>query len=268
MTVSEDAPVETINAHGASPVVLVCDHASRRLPERYGTMALSAEVLASHVAWDPGAMAVSRLMVDRLDAPLVASTVSRLVIDCNRALDAPDLIWTLSESVRIPANEDLGAQERAHRIETVHSPFHAAIDALLDRRSRQETILVCLHSFTPVYRGQARPWPAGLIHGRDARFTEAVHEALSAAAPGLDIGWNEPYAASDGVTYTLERHGDARGLPAVMVEIRNDEIADAAGVALWAERLAAALLAARGQFFGHGHKDGGREEGEKEPNHA
>jgi predicted N-formylglutamate amidohydrolase len=240
-TVPDTVATRTVNPGGRSPFVLICDHASNHLPERYGDMGLSAQVLESHVAWDPGALAISEALAAMLDAPLVASTVSRLVIDCNRALDAADLIWTLSEYTAIPANRNLPPEERAFRIEAVYAPFHAAIDALIDSRAGRETVLVCVHSFTPVYFGSPRPWPVGLIHGRDPRFTAAVHGALSAGAPGLDIGWNRPYAAIDGVTLTLERHGDARGLEATMIEIRNDEIADEAGVALWARRLADAL---------------------------
>lgn len=244
MTVSDEETTRTVNAGGRSPFVLVCDHASNRLPARYGDMGLSAEVLDSHVAWDPGALAVSEAMAAQLDAPLVLSTVSRLVIDCNRDLDAADLFWTLSEYTPIPANENLSPEERAYRIATVHAPFHDAIDALIDSRAGRETILVCMHSFTPVFLGKARPWPVGLIHGRDPRFTAALRMALAAGAPDLDIGWNQPYAALNGVTLTLEKHGDARGLASTMIEIRNDEIADAAGVALWAQRLADGLTAA------------------------
>lgn len=256
MTVSDTETTQTINAGGRSPFLLVCDHASNRLPARYGDLGLSADVLESHVAWDPGALAVSERMAELLDAPLVASTVSRLVIDCNRDLDAADLFWTLSEYTPIPANENLSPQERAYRIATVHAPFHDAIDALIDSRAGRETILVCMHSFTPVFLGVARPWPVGLIHGRDPRLTAALRMALAAGAPDLDIGWNQPYAALNGVTLTLEKHGDARGLAATMIEIRNDEIAEATGVALWANRLAGALTQA---YATGAWRDGARE---------
>ncbi len=239
--------MEVTNANGSSPFVIVCDHASNRIPERYGDMGLSPVERASHIAWDPGALAVSRALSTMTDAPLVASTVSRLIIDCNRDLDAPDLIWTLSEATRIEANEDLAEEERAYRIEHFHRPFHDAIDALLDARrdAGREMVLICMHSFTPVYLGVARPWPIGLIHAHDDRLTVALGAALLAESPGLNVGWNEPYAALNGVTLTLEKHGDARGLPATMIEIRNDEILEPEGVTLWAGRLAHGLEAAR-----------------------
>ena len=235
------------NARGASPFVVVCDHASNRLPEKYGDLGLSQLERVSHIAWDPGALAVSRALSEKLDAPLVQSTVSRLVIDCNRDLTAPDLIWTLSEATRIAANENLAAEERSFRIDHFHRPYHASIETLLEarRHAGQETILVCVHSFTPVYYGIPRPWPIGLIHGVDQRYTQALYEALKADDCELNVGWNEPYAALNGVTLTLEKHGDGRGLEATMIEIRHDEILEPTGVAKWSSRLAHCLQTAR-----------------------
>ena len=240
-------PVMTINAEGQSPFVLVCDHASNRIPHRHGDLGLTLSQRLMHIAWDPGALSVSHGLVELLDAPLVHSTVSRLIIDCNRDTTSPELIWTLSEDTVIAANIGLTHEERQRRIEDYHTPFHAAIEALLDRRKArgQETILIAMHSFTPVYLGVARPWPIGLIHGIDTGYTKAVFDALKAEEPSLDVGWNQPYAALNGVTLTLEKHGDGRALDACMIEIRNDEILEPAGVARWANRLARCLEAAR-----------------------
>ncbi|MET3926839.1 N-formylglutamate amidohydrolase [Devosia sp. 2618] len=245
--VSGQNSVLVSNARGRSPFVIVCDHASNRIPAKYGDLGLTATERLSHIAWDPGALAVSRALSDSLDAPLVQSTVSRIVIDCNRELDAPDLIWTLSESTRIAANENLDAAERQYRIDHFHRPYHASIETLLEarRHAGQETVLVCLHSFTPVYHGVARPWPIGLIHGVDTGYTKALFDALKADDPTLNVGWNEPYAALNGVTLTLEKHGDGRGLEATMIEIRHDEILEPTGVTLWADRLARCLQTAR-----------------------
>jgi Predicted N-formylglutamate amidohydrolase len=246
MSEAGEQAVLVTNAQGTSPFVLVCDHASRRIPERYGDMGLSEAERVSHIAWDPGALDVCQALREMLDAPLVESTVSRLVIDANRDPAAANLIWTLSEATRIAANEGLSLEERQFRIETYHRPYHEAIDAVLDARKAagQDTVLVCVHSFTPVFLGQARPWPIGVIHGKDVHFTRALRDALAADEPSLNIGWNEPYAALNGVTLTLEQHGDARGLPATMIEIRNNEISTPSGVTLWADRLAKALHAA------------------------
>lgn len=237
----------TVNAGGASPFVLVCDHASNRIPAAYRNLGLSPVQRLMHIAWDPGALAVALRLTDLLDAPLIYSTVSRLVIDCNRAADAPDLVPALSERTEIPANAALSATERAQRLEAYHRPFHDAIDTALEARAAagQETVLVTIHSFTPVYKDVARPWPIGLIPGLDPAFSNALRDALAAEAPALNIGWNEPYSARNGVTYTLEHHGDRRGLPATMIEIRNDEILEPAGVEAWAARLARCLGVAR-----------------------
>ncbi len=227
--------------------MLVCDHASNRIPSKYGSLGLSQIERVSHIAWDPGALAVSRALSEKLDAPLVQSTVSRLIIDCNRDLDAPDLIWTMSEATRIAANENVHLDERTFRINHYHRPYHASIETLLEarRHAGMETILVCMHSFTPVYHGVPRPWPIGLIHGLDQRYTRALYDALKTDDPDLNVGWNEPYAALNGVTLTLEKHGDGRGLDATMIEIRHDEILEPAGVAMWSNRLAHCLQTAR-----------------------
>jgi predicted N-formylglutamate amidohydrolase len=245
--VSGQKAVLVSNARGRSPFVIVCDHASNRIPAKYGDLGLTPSQRLTHIAWDPGALAVSHALSDLLDAPLVQSTVSRLIIDCNRELDAPDLIWTLSESTHIAANENLDPAERQYRIDHFHRPYHASIETLLEarRHAGRETILVCMHSFTPVYNGVARPWPIGLIHGVDTGYTKALFDALKAEDPSLNVGWNEPYAALNGVTLTLEKHGDGRGLDATMIEIRNDEILEPAGVTLWSTRLARCLETAR-----------------------
>jgi predicted N-formylglutamate amidohydrolase len=241
-------PVLVFNAAGRAPFVLACDHASNRFPDRYGDLGLTALQRLMHVAWDPGALAVALQLSELLDAPLIASTVSRLVIDCNRDHDASDLIPTVSERTDIPGNKGIGSNERAERIGAYHAPFHAALQDVLDRRKSAgiETILVTVHSFTPVYKDVPRPWPIGLIHARDERFTAAFRDALARDDAGLNIGWNEPYSALNGVTYTLEHHGDGRGLEATMIEIRHDEILEPEGVRLWAARLARCLTAAHG----------------------
>ncbi len=239
-------PVTVFNAHGQGPYVLACDHASNRIPAEYAALGLSPSQQLMHIAWDPGALEVALKLSAALDAPLVASTVSRLVIDCNRHHTAPDLIPTLSERTEIPGNRDVSADERQHRIANYHTPFHAALERVLDARksSGQRSVLATVHSFTPVYKDVARPWPIGLIHGADLRLTERLRDALIADAPGMNVGWNEPYSARNGVTYTLEHHGDERGLDCTMIEIRNDEILTPEGIALWSERLSRCLAAA------------------------
>jgi predicted N-formylglutamate amidohydrolase len=239
--------VLTVNRDGQSPFVLACDHASNRIPEEYGSLGLTPQQRLMHIAWDPGALAAALELSALLDAPLIQSTVCRLVIDCNRAPDKHDLIPTVSERTDIAANVGVSDEERQKRIANYHAPFHAAIDATLSERQAtgRETILVTVHSFVPAYKGVPRPWPIGLIHGTDPTFTAALREALLDDDADLNVGWNEPYSAMNGVTYTLEHHGDGRGLDATMIEIRHDEILEHAGVVLWADRLASCLEQAR-----------------------
>lgn len=241
-------PVVVVNAAGRGPFVLACDHASNRIPQEYKALGLSPAERLMHIAWDPGAYEVSLRLSEALDAPLVASTVSRLVIDCNRWHTAPDLIPVLSERTEVPGNRDLDQEERQRRIARYHDPFHAALRDVLDgrRAAGLPTVLVTVHSFTPVYKDVPRPWPIGLIHGQKLAMSEALRDALKLYDGTLNVGWNQPYSAQSGVTYTLEHHGDGRQLDCTMIEIRNDEITTPAGVALWSDRLARCLAAAQG----------------------
>lgn len=236
------SPVHVENPDGAGRFVIVCDHAANTLPPRYAGLGLPAEALIAHIAWDPGALPVSRHLAAILDAPLLWPDASRLIVDCNRALDAPDLIPTQGEGRPVPGNRDLDPAERQYRIASIHAPYHAAIDDLLDRRGAAglASAVVAVHSFTPVFHGRARPWEIGVLFDEDQRLSRPILAALGADA-ALTVGVNQPYAPSDGVYYTLARHAGSRGLPAVMIELRNDVIADAAGQAAWADRLGAIL---------------------------
>lgn len=234
-------PVAIENAGGAGPFVILCDHASNDFPPEFGSLGLAPAERAAHIAWDPGALAVSRHLARVLDAVLVRATVSRLVIDCNRPLDAPDLIAAMSEETTIPGNVAFTDAERRHRIAAIHAPYHDAIDRLIGERlaAGRETALLAVHSFTPVFRGTARPWQVGIVFDRDRRIADGLIDGLK--ADGVCVGVNEPYSPADRVYYTLTRHADRRGLPAVMIEIRNDLIGSEAEQADWAERIGAHL---------------------------
>ena len=235
------APAAVENAAGASPFVILCDHASNTIPAEFGTLGVGEAERSAHVAWDPGALGVSRHLARLLDAALVYATVSRLVVDCNRPLDAPDLIVVTSDATAIPGNASLSDAARRRRVEVIHIPYHAAIEGLIEERlaTGRETALIAVHSFTPVYRGKSRPWEVGVIFDRDRSLADPLIEGFRAA--GLTVGVNEPYSPADRVYYTLTRHAEERGLAAVMVEIRNDLIRDDAGEREWATRLFQAL---------------------------
>jgi predicted N-formylglutamate amidohydrolase len=240
--VVEKGMVRVTNRAGKSPFLLVCDHASNYLPPHLGTLGLGAADMLRHIAWDPGALPVSLKMADLLDAALVEAGVSRLAIDCNRSLDAPDLVPQISETTLVPGNAALAETERAERIALSWRPFHDTVEALVEERlaAGRATWLVTVHSFTPVYKGVVRPWEIGIIHDGDERLSAPLIAALE-ALERFAVGENEPYSPADGVYFTLERHARSRGLPCVMIEIRNDEIADADGQTRWAEQLAGIL---------------------------
>jgi predicted N-formylglutamate amidohydrolase len=235
----EASPVEIVNAAGTASVVLVCDHAANRVPRRLGTLGLDAARLADHIAWDPGAADVARHLSVYLDAPLVLSGYSRLVIDCNRPLRSPESIAEASGGVPIPANHGLSSRERERRIAALFRPYHDAIDRLLDGRTRRSTLLLSIHSFTPTLNGQSRPWHIGVSYGRDRRLAMLLLKALARDSEFI-VGDNQPYPIEDDVDYTIPMHGEGRGLPSAMIEIRQDGIRTAAQAAAWAKRLAAA----------------------------
>jgi len=247
---SDEPPaVETVNAGGASTAVLVCDHASHRVPERLGTLGLEPARLADHIGWDPGAAAVARRLAAHLDAPLVLSGYSRLVIDCNRAPHNADSIIECSAGVPIPGNQGLLSAERTSRIDALFRPYHDAIARLLDRRSHRPTHLLSIHSFTPMLSGQRRPWHIGISHWRDRRLAAPLRRALS-RIDGLAIGDDEPYPIDDAIDYTIPLHGGGRGLPCAMIEIRQDEIRTTAGATAWAARLAEAYQLIEAEVLG------------------
>jgi len=243
-SVAASDSVRITNPGGAGRFVFTCDHASNFLPEEYGTLGLPEAELSRHIAWDPGALPVARRLAGALDATLVESRVSRLVIDCNRPLDAPNLICETSEGTVVPGNAGLTAEQRQARIDLAWRPFHDAVEQVVGARlaTGRPTCLVSVHSFTPVYFGMARPWQIGIVHDDDTRLAGPMIAALK-ARPELTVGVNEPYSPADRVYFTLEQHARRRGVPCAMIEIRNDEIAGEAGQARWADLLAETLRA-------------------------
>jgi predicted N-formylglutamate amidohydrolase len=243
-TVADDwNPVRVSNPDGRSQFVILCDHASNYIPDGFGSLGLDPDDLQKHIAWDPGALGVSQVMSRELDAPLVESCVSRLIIDCNRPLNAPDLVPSLSEVTTIPGNVDLDEAAKSQRVALSHKPYHAAIEKLADERaskSMPDPIYVAVHSYTPVYRGVKRPWHIGIIHDADDRVAAPLIAGLQALSE-FNVGINQPYSPADRVYYTLERHASAFGLPAVMIEIRNDLITTPSEEQAWGVMLSRLL---------------------------
>jgi predicted N-formylglutamate amidohydrolase len=238
----EPAPFIEIGRQGLSRFVIVVDHASARIPRRLKDLGLPASELRRHIAWDIGALGVARQTAAALDAALVAQNYSRLVIDCNRDPDVASSIPVLSESIEVPGNIGLSTAEIAARRVEIFEPYHHHLRALLDERAAagRSTILVAQHTMTNIYDGVRREMHAAVLYNRDRRFAGRVLEALRSETD-LVIGDNEPYFVSDEGDYTIPRHGEARGLLHVEIEIRQDLVGDEAGQTAWAQRITRAL---------------------------
>lgn len=235
-------PVHEVNAEGTSPFLLTADHYGRILPRALGDLGVAESELARHIAWDIGIAGVAERLAKMLDAHLIAQRYSRLVIDCNRSPGLASSIPVISEATAIPRHEGISEGERAARRREIFEPYHHRIDAVIDRRlhDKRATVLVSLHSFTPVYAGIARPWHVGALYNRDRVLPKLLLKHLRAEGD-LVVGDNEPYAVSDLSDYTIPVHGEARGLVNTGIEIRQDLIADQSGQQQWAERLARIL---------------------------
>ncbi|MDI7863742.1 N-formylglutamate amidohydrolase [Rhizobiaceae bacterium n13] len=242
LTTEEGNPVEVVNPGGRGDVLLVCEHASSTIPVHFGDLGLPIAALESHIAWDPGALAVSTLLSRTLDATLVYQRFSRLVYDCNRPPESPAAIPEFSEIYTVPGNAGLTQSQRDARTNGLYIPFHARIAAIIAERRAQgrRTVLVTIHSFTPVYNGHTRSVEIGILHDSDTRLADR----LLAAASDTDayrFGRNQPYGPADGVTHTLKLHALGNGLLNVMIEVRNDLISDETGQEVMADLLAGLL---------------------------
>ena len=240
---ADDVPVYRIHQPaGRSPWLLIADHAGQAVPASLGDLGLAAGEIDRHIGWDIGIAGVTRALAQQLDGWAIEQHYSRLVIDCNRPQHSPTLIPASSDGTTVGANQQLTAGQRQQRIDAIHTPYHARISTELDRRQAagQATALLLLHSFTPVMNGIARPWHCGVLYNRDTRLAQRLLTALRAEGD-LVVGDNQPYAISDDSDFAANVHGEARALPYLEIEIRQDLIADAAGQQAWAQRLARLL---------------------------
>jgi predicted N-formylglutamate amidohydrolase len=245
----EPAPFFVSGADATSDFVITVDHASWLIPRRLGDLGLPETELRRHIAWDIGSLAVARKTAIELDAVLVAQNYSRLVIDCNRDPEVASSIPEIGETIEIPGNIGLPPSERIRRRQEIFDPYHDYLRTLLDARTAagRPTILVAQHSMTDLFKGARREMHAAVMYNRDRRFAGLVLDELRREG-ALHIADNEPYFVSDESDYTIPRHGEARGLPHVAIEIRQDLISDPAGQDLWAERIATALRGARSRL--------------------
>ena len=233
------AGVEALTGTRNLNFLLLCDHASNALPNGWDRLGLPAQRLEEHIAWDAGAAAVTRRLSGLLGAPALLSCYSRLFIDCNRALGAPNSIPEESDGVTVPANRSLSAAEIRQRADIAFHPYHRALTRQLDELS--DPFVVALHSCTPVFSGEARPWHVGILWRRDETSARRLIAAL-ARDKSLCVGENQPYSALDTPGYTVAEVLEPRNLRHVIIEIRQDLITGSAGAEAWAERLADLLI--------------------------
>jgi predicted N-formylglutamate amidohydrolase len=249
---SDDPPVFTVgNEKGASPFLIVSDHAGKQMPRRLAQLGLSNAECDRHIAWDIGAGALADMIAGALDAVVIRQNYSRLVIDCNRMPWSETSILEVSEMTRVPGNVDLSEHHRRARLHEIFHPYHNRIADELDERREagRPTILISVHSFTPVFKARERPWHVGVLYNRDARLAHILLEMLQ-REDGLSVGDNEPYSVSDASDYTIPVHGERRAVPHVALEIRQDLVTDVAGQRKWAELLLRLLPQAGEQLNG------------------
>jgi predicted N-formylglutamate amidohydrolase len=245
----EPSPVRILQPGGKSDLLLAADHAGRLIPRALGTLGLDEFERGRHIAWDIGIAGVTEQLAELLDATAILQVYSRLVIDCNRALHHPTSIPPISETTPIPGNESLSTAERDVRRRAIFDPYHAALAELIDQRVAvgRRTVLVAMHSFTPVFKSVARRVEVGVLFHHETPLSRIMLELLQAEGD-LVVGANEPYAITGDSDYTVPVHGEARGLDHIEIEIRQDLIGDAAGQAAWARRMARLLTAANSRL--------------------
>lgn len=228
-----------LRPRGISRFVLLCDHASNHVPAEFDNLGLPEADLMRHIAWDIGAAGVTRRLSELLNAPAVLCGTSRLLIDCNRQLNLPELIPTVSSGTLVPGNTGLSEGCRSARIKRWFEPYHDTIESLLFERTARgmDSIIITIHSMTPFLDGKARPWQIALSSLGDRRLIDRLLSLLR--APGdLVVGEDEPYCIEPEIDYSIPVHAIRRGLQHLQVEFRQDEIADAPTQHRWASRFA------------------------------
>jgi predicted N-formylglutamate amidohydrolase len=245
-------PVIFENSGSRTPFLLVCEHAGRAIPADLRGLGVSPEVVNEHFGWDIGALAVAQGIAQQMDAELVYQQYSRLLIDCNRPLTSKELIPEVSERVVVPGNVDLPKSSRAERINRIWQPFQQAIGEALDRRVAHSggAILMAVHSFSPVFLDEARPWQVCLAYNRDDRMARLLFTELTVSLPDYQVAMNQPFYVSDDDDQTIPAFGERRNIPHVLLEIRNDLLRSTRSQQQWAGHIASALQRCREQLIG------------------
>jgi predicted N-formylglutamate amidohydrolase len=238
----EPPAFEIINDGGSARLLLVCDHASRRIPRRLDNLGLDELALRRHIACDIGAADVTRRLSALLDAPALQASYSRLVVDCNRHLNDPTSILAVSDGEFVPGNHDLCTDEKEARAQAVFHPYHDGIRRRLQQFLDSGIVpaFIAIHSFTPIFNRTSRPWQIGVLWDTDPRIPVPLMEKLG-RIPGVVVGDNEPYSGKAPADYTIDHHAEPTGLPHVSIEIRQDLVSTPEGADRWSAILGGVL---------------------------
>jgi predicted N-formylglutamate amidohydrolase len=238
-------PFSVVNEKGKAPLLLLCDHASKAVPKALGSLGISEAELSRHIGWDIGGLDAAIALSKALDAPLVASGYSRLVIDCNRWPGGEGSTPEVSDGTVVPANQGLTQEQIDARAAACFWPYHHEVDRLLDMMTAgdRKVCLLVMHSFTPVMKGFVRPWHVGVLWNDDPRLPEPLLTELR-RDPKLVVGDNEPYSARASYEYTLTAHARSRAIPHCSLEVRQDLMDTPESARAWGQRLAPAILSA------------------------
>lgn len=229
---------EILRENGAAGMVLLCDHASNRIPPEYKRLGLKAGDLQKHIAWDIGAGGITRALSQVLDAPAVLATFSRLLVDPNRELDDMTLFLEVSDGITIPGNHNLTRAEKERRLRRFYHPYHGACEAVIRARFQSHPAIIGIHTFSPIYGGESRTLEFAVMWNRDERLARRVGAAFE--GHGYKVGWNEPYSGHR-FFGTMDRHGAGNRLPHVTIEVRQDLVARASGQKHFARLIAECL---------------------------
>lgn len=238
-------PFSVFNEQGRAPLLLLCDHASKAVPQALGDLGIPESELARHIGWDIGGLDSAVELAKALDAPLVSSGYSRLVIDCNRWPGGEGSTPEISDETVVPGNKGLTKEQVDARAEACFWPYHREVDRLLDAMTAggRKVCLLVMHSFTPVMKGFVRPWHVGVLWNDDARLPEPLLAELRRDS-SLVVGDNEPYSARASYEYTLTAHAQPRALPHCSLEVRQDLMGTPDEARAWGRRLAPAISSA------------------------
>ena len=241
LSAADPAPVEQYNATSPSPILLLCEHAGQAVPQALDGLGLPDGEIDKHIGWDIGAEALARAIAAQLDCPLILQRYSRLVIDCNRPPGSDGSVPEVSDGIAVPGNTGLSQRDLNQRAREIFDPMDQAITTALNAHPRQAVFAI--HSYTRHFQGFDRPWDAGFLTRRDTQTAQGLMDAIHAVAPDLTLALNQPYQIDDASDWFIPRHAEPAGLRHTLIEVRNDHLRDAAGIARWADLLTGAIRA-------------------------